>query len=40
MKRSWCIDGEELESDTNEYVITIKRNVEIMMPDKDSKLFV
>ena len=40
MKRSWCLDGEEVESAKKEFIITIRRNVEIMMPNKDSKLFV
>ena len=39
MKRSWCLDGEELETSKREFIITVRKNVEIMMPDKDSKLF-
>jgi len=39
-KRSWCLDGEELESDEKAFDVSIRKNVEIMMPDKDSKLFI
>lgn len=36
----WCIDGEKLEEKTNKYVITIDKNLKIMMPSKNvDKLF-
>ena len=36
-KTSWCIDGEELTPVTDEYNISIKNNVEILMPTKNVK---
>lgn len=39
LKNSWCLDGEELETEETNFNIIIRRNVEIMMPNKDSKLF-
>jgi len=35
---SWCVDGEELDSNTKEYKITVEPNVEIMMPKKNVKV--
>lgn len=41
LKKSWCIDGEELNSTSNTYDIKIKNNVKILMPVKNiNKLFV
>ena len=33
---SWCVDGEKLEEDIKEYNITVKKDVEIMMPSKNT----
>lgn len=33
---SWCIDGEKLEDDIKEYNITVKPNIRIMMPRKNT----
>ena len=40
-KVNWCIDGEKLESDTNEFIIKVTRNVPILLPNKNiDKLFI
>ena len=31
----WCIDGEKLDDEELEYRITVKPNVEILMPKKN-----
>lgn len=41
LDKAWCIDGEELTPITDEYEISIKRGVEILMPTKNvKKLFI
>lgn len=41
LKKSWCIDGEELKSNSNSYEIKIRNNVKILMPVKNiDKLFI
>ena len=41
LKKSWCIDGEELNQVDNSYEIKIKNNVKILMPTKNiDKLFI
>jgi len=37
LDKAWCIDGEELTPIDNEYNISIKSNVEILMPTKNIK---
>ena len=34
---SWCIDGERLEEEEEEYKITVEKNIKIMMPKKNIK---
>lgn len=37
---SWCVDGEKLDIDTNEYIIKNYHNIKIMIPNKNiDKLF-
>ena len=39
--KCWCIDGECLDSTSNEYTIKIENDVEILLPKKNiGKLFV
>lgn len=33
---SWCVDGEKLEDEVKEYDITVKPNIKIMMPKKNT----
>lgn len=41
LKKSWCIDGEELNQVDNSYEIKIKNNIKILMPIKNiDKLFI
>lgn len=41
LKKSWCIDGEELNQVDNSYEIKIKNNIKILMPTKNiDKLFI
>ena len=32
---SWCVDGEQLEEETKDYEITVKKNVKILLPKKN-----
>ena len=41
MRKSWCIDGEELEIHNQDYTIKNEKNVKILMPKKNiNKLFI
>ncbi len=37
LKKAWCLDGEEFINDRNEYLITINKEIDILMPRKNIK---
>ena len=40
-KKNWCIDGEMLDDDSNNFEISIDKNIQMMIPRKNiDKLFI